>query len=478
MFYQQPWADPDSPAMQPQAMGYLGMQPPTPNPAAFLGALGAGLSSAARQPGSFGVGFQNALGGMQEAQQNQIRNQYQALQMQALMQKMQQEGQERQMKQEGVKGLLDYLGGQGRASMGGADALSQAQSPNQANNQQSANALANPQQIQLAQYLAAMGDYDKAVDVALKGSMGADPSYTQPVAGVDAQGNPVYFQADKAGNLKVINGIKPNQQNPLSKAMLEADQKKLDRATEASDNASTMLSTIQNFKNALQNFETGPGAEYRLKGGQIDQSLLGGKMSNQTSVAAGETLKNFGTNFVLGFVQQTKGAISDREMNLFSSASPGLQNTRQGNLKIANAMEAGAQRTVEKSSFLRSYIEQNGSLSGADTAWKKYTNENPIVDKNLNINSGNISNWQPYLAPGYSAMKGGIAKPSQATQSPTMQAQPAQQQMNPAQAQVQSIQVNQRASQLQAMAQEAIKRGANPQAVQARLQEQLKSLGG
>lgn len=490
MLYQQPWVNPDEiQAMQqaqaPAIAGYLNM-PPKPegvggffaNP--FIGALGAGISAAAAKPhtGAFGSGFQNAMTNMQEAQQNQIKNQYQSLQMQAMMQKMEQESQERQAKQQGAKALLDYLGGQGRTPLGSGDLSIATPGANQApqgiaaqsaatSQQQPA---ANPQQIQLAQYLAAMGDYDKAVDVALKGTMGADPSYTQPVAGVDAQGNPIYFQADKAGNLKVINGIRPNQQNPLSKAMLDSDQKKLDRVTESADNAQSLISNIQNFRNALGKFETGTGAGVKLQAGQLDQSVLGGAFSNRDSVAAGEAIKNFGTSFVLNFVQQTKGAISDNEMKTFTKASPGIENTRTGNERIANAMEASAQRTVEKANFLRAYIEQNGSLSGSESAWIKFVNENPVIDKDFNLNLDNVGNWQNYLNSGYKKSSVNTAQYSQ----PTTSAQT----KNPAEQQVQTLQANQqRLAQLQSLAQDAIKRGANPQQVQARLQQQLKSLG-
>lgn len=488
MFYQQPWINPDEiqsmqQVQQPAISGYLNM-PPKPegvggffaNP--FIGALGAGISAAAAKPGTgaFGVGFQNAMGNMQNIQRDQIKNQYQALQMQAMLQKMEQESQERQAKQQGAKALLDYLNGQGRSPLGSDNAG--AQTPTQSSTGVAAQSAAafqqlattSPQQAQLAQIAAAMGNYDKALDIAIKSSAGGDPSYTQPVAGVDAQGNPVYFQADKAGNLKVINGIRPNQQNPLSKAMLDSDQKKLDRVTESADNAQSLISNIQNFRNALGKFETGTGAGLKLQAGQLDQSVLGGAFSNRDSVAAGEAIKNFGTSFVLNFVQQTKGAISDNEMKTFTKASPGIENTRAGNERIANAMEASAQRTVEKANFLRAYIENNGSLSGSEAAWRKFVNENPIIDKDFNLNLNNVGSWQNYLNSGYKKSNTNTAQYSQ----PATAAQT----KNPAEQQVQSLQDNQqRVAQLQSLAQDAINRGANPQQVQARLQQQLKSLG-
>lgn len=61
-----------------------------------------------------------------------------------------------------------------------------------------------------------------------------------------------------------------------------------------------------------------------------------------------EALTSISGNFVLGFVQQTKGAISEREMAYFMMISAGLGRSKRGNELILDYMERINNRTYEK----------------------------------------------------------------------------------------------------------------------------------
>ena len=61
-----------------------------------------------------------------------------------------------------------------------------------------------------------------------------------------------------------------------------------------------------------------------------------------------EALTSISGNFVLGFVQQTKGAISEREMAYFMMISAGLGRSKRGNELILNYMEKINNRTFDK----------------------------------------------------------------------------------------------------------------------------------
>ena len=119
----------------------------------------------------------------------------------------------------------------------------------------------------------------------------------------------------------------------------------------------------------------------------------------------GEDVRSAAANIQLQFTQQTKGAISDSEMNLFGLATPGLKMGDAGAERVIAAMKVAAQRTIERNKFYQQYAKlNNGDLSGADSAWDQFINSNPVItqDKqgNLSVNQNNIRNWQGYLPGG------------------------------------------------------------------------------
>lgn len=100
--------------------------------------------------------------------------------------------------------------------------------------------------------------------------------------------------------------------------------------------------TIQ-MENLLDKVYTGWGSEAALEA----EKLLSAFGIN-TSAPAKEAFRSLAMNQILGFVANTKGAISDKEMEAFKSASPSLSNTKAGNkliLKVARK-EAEYQRKL------------------------------------------------------------------------------------------------------------------------------------
>ena len=100
--------------------------------------------------------------------------------------------------------------------------------------------------------------------------------------------------------------------------------------------------TIQ-MENLLDKVYTGWGSEAALEAEKLLE-LFGVK----TSAPAKEAFRSLAMNQILGFVANTKGAISDKEMEAFKAASPSLSNTKAGNkliLKVARK-EAEYQRKL------------------------------------------------------------------------------------------------------------------------------------
>jgi hypothetical protein len=60
-----------------------------------------------------------------------------------------------------------------------------------------------------------------------------------------------------------------------------------------------------------------------------------------------ELINQIGTGFVMSLVGQTKGAISNKEMDLFARASPGLGSTYGGFMKMVDYLERIADRSIQ-----------------------------------------------------------------------------------------------------------------------------------
>lgn len=97
-------------------------------------------------------------------------------------------------------------------------------------------------------------------------------------------------------------------------------------------------------------------------------------------VAQAEALNALSMDFVLDFIAQTKGAISEREMDAFAQASPGLSRTPEGNELILDYAEKVADRQVEIAKMQRDYMKRNDGLLDAGFADEldAYHEANPL----------------------------------------------------------------------------------------------------
>jgi hypothetical protein len=103
-------------------------------------------------------------------------------------------------------------------------------------------------------------------------------------------------------------------------------------------------------------------------------------------VAAAEAFRAHTMKFTLELIDQTKGAISERENDMFLAASPGLMNTREGNQLILDTYKALAKRQKTVTSMFRKFQrETNYTLVTKDgESWedrlKKWQDANPLID--------------------------------------------------------------------------------------------------
>lgn len=192
------------------------------------------------------------------------------------------------------------------------------------------------------------------------------------------------------------------------------DQKNMaNRVTDAQDVAAsgtTLKQTASMLRKANEN------VGYSGVGGGVVGSIF--DTAEQFGVDAPGTpggralMKSGGLDVALQQVQKTKGAISNAEMSLFMAASPGLQNTPEGNAMIIDMVEAVGDRQVLRATEMEKWRQQYGTLDGFEGEWTKYISANPLIvqkpDGSVGFAggtqnvappapAGGVSNWQDYF---------------------------------------------------------------------------------
>ena len=94
-------------------------------------------------------------------------------------------------------------------------------------------------------------------------------------------------------------------------------------------------------------------------------------------------LNQISMGFTMDIVSRTKGAISNREMELFIQASPGLGSNYNGFMKQANYLKRIAQRDVD---FFNAYVDEADRLEGLEIAGEMTASQ---VKRKLNQFEGN-----------------------------------------------------------------------------------------
>ena len=164
-------------------------------------------------------------------------------------------------------------------------------------------------------------------------------------------------------------------------------------AYEAKSRASDQIRDQVNQAYILANEIEEAGGKF----GPFSKSLLGVRelvsglgfgdiLDAEAAIAPQKALNQLSMGFTMAIVSQTKGAISDREMKLFISASPTLGSTKEGYLKQLELLERLAIRDKD---FYNDYVDkmiefENEGLSGRklqlqlDKFTANWSSENPL----------------------------------------------------------------------------------------------------
>jgi len=70
--------------------------------------------------------------------------------------------------------------------------------------------------------------------------------------------------------------------------------------------------------------------------------------------------------------------ITNKDMSIFERMTPGVEYSLGANMRILSAMERKANIALEHNQYLHDYADANGRMTGAETAWNRYLQANPI----------------------------------------------------------------------------------------------------
>jgi hypothetical protein len=185
---------------------------------------------------------------------------------------------------------------------------------------------------------------------------GADRTSGGPVLGVPT---PTVLPWQNQSNPKDANKVKAQE---ISRGAKEIE-KDMDAARKAAATAARAARFIE-----LNKEKATGGALDKVPGGQWAQSF-GDKYSEMLSITS---------ELAPAMREPGSGASSDMDVKMFKDATVSVEKPGKTNENIAKAIIARSQQAQEYADFRQTYLEQNGTLQGADRYWKDYVNKNPI----------------------------------------------------------------------------------------------------
>jgi len=140
------------------------------------------------------------------------------------------------------------------------------------------------------------------------------------------------------------------------------------------------LQEIQTMKKLLPNIYTGTFGDEALVAKRFLTSIGFSDEDAKATVAQTELFQQFAFKRVMSYVQQTKGAVSNREMDLFARAEAGLSKSREGNMLILTVAERAQKHEAALNKHYGEWRKANPGegLSSWLVEESKWLDENPF----------------------------------------------------------------------------------------------------
>lgn len=129
----------------------------------------------------------------------------------------------------------------------------------------------------------------------------------------------------------------------------------------------------------LDKVETGPFQETKMEAVKAMNSLFGTEIDAE-AVSSAEELRTLLGNQVMARVQQTKGAVSEKEMDMFASYSANFGNTVEGNKNILEFQKKQLKRARDIANKVSDWESKGLSSLEIERKTREYMNDHPITD--------------------------------------------------------------------------------------------------
>jgi hypothetical protein len=224
-----------------------------------------------------------------------------------------------------------------------------------------------------------------------------DPVTGKPLSGKDGQ---LGGEGTPAGTAPVLGVPTPrvlpwaNQSNPKDADKVKAQEiarglKMIELDNDAARQEASTAQQAQQFVALNQKVDTG---------GIVDKTPGGPWIKSFGDDYA--TMQSISSEIVPKMRPVGSGTSSDLDIKMFSRATIGVDKPKQTNENIAAALTQRAKNSRDYADFRSTYLEQNGTLQGADQHWNKYLEDNPIFDhastKSFSLNPKRVA-WTQYF---------------------------------------------------------------------------------
>ena len=135
-----------------------------------------------------------------------------------------------------------------------------------------------------------------------------------------------------------------------------------------------------------------------LTSGKVETGPLAGRLVNVSSNAG--LFSSFVKQLSLENSALLKGAVSNYEQEILKGSVPNENLQESANIERIAGWRAALKRTQERADFNAEWRAVNGTIDGANTAWNKFIENKPIIDKSGKVNEQNVSGWQEFITGG------------------------------------------------------------------------------
>lgn len=147
----------------------------------------------------------------------------------------------------------------------------------------------------------------------------------------------------------------------------------MDAGLKASDD----IAGVERALTLLENVDTGTFEESKLAAQKFFKSI--GISVDDKKIADAEELRKFLGDQIMARVAQTKGAVSNKEMELFKQYSANYGNTTEGNRNILNFAKAVITRNMEQSKIAQQMEAEGKTTREIYRALEQYKEENSVA---------------------------------------------------------------------------------------------------